>query len=179
MKIKHRFVILFPLLFLMACAPRITIMLDGQPIPEYAYTLNNLQTGLSMEIVAAKYVKKYESGELVLWPVYLNVNKTHDVDPNDTSYVKIVIKVRNPNKALYELIESVSDKPSGAIKREILTNSMYKGRLRYKSFEIFYPITEEISRDISFEIKGKEGLTLCVIGDFSYKTIERRDANLN
>jgi len=178
MKRSLRIVVLFPLLFLMACAPRITIMLDGRPVPEYTYTLNNPQTGLSMEVTVAKYTKQYESGELVLWPVYLKVNKTYSITPADTSYIKITVKVRNPNKAWYELNENVLVEPQfGKIKGKILTMVVYRGKLRYNAFEIVHSIGDGKAKNINIGVKGKGDFQIFTVGDFSYKIVnEGRDA---
>ena len=175
---KSKILIPLLLLFTIGCTPKIIIMVDGQPAPTYAYILKNPQTGLSMEVIAAKFVEIDEEGETVLWPIYLNVDEISIVDPDSTRHIKISVKIRNPNKVQYELHENVlSESQSSGDKSKILTNVIYKGRLRNNNFDFFYCIDSEIGRKISFTVKDKNGLTLFIIGDFSYKPGERGDAD--
>jgi len=172
--VKSRYSFLVLLLFmLMGCGTtKMVVMLDGAPLPEYAVVMRNPATGLSIEVVAAKYVDADEEGEPILWPVYFGVDETYYVDPDSTRYIKITVKVRNPNKAWYELTERCSQAPViGRGKTNISTKGIYKGRLRYNKFDIFYFTANNTERKHSIEVKDKGGMSIIRIGTFSYKVI--------
>ena len=167
-----RVMVLLPLLLMLGCASKVVILLDGRPVPEYSYTMTNPATGLSMEVVAANYIKTYETGELVLWPTYFSVGETYYVDPDNTSYVKITVRIRNPNKVWYELKENVFSKQLfGKGKSKASTEGIYKGRLRFNKFEIHHFVKNNTMRKINVEVMDKDKTPLFIIGDFSYKVV--------
>jgi len=103
------------------------------------------------------------------------IDKTCHVDPDNTNCMKITVKTQNPNKVWHELGENVLSKlPFDKIKSEILTESIYKGRLRYNKFELFYPVNDDKAREVNIEVKDKKGLTIFIIGNFSYKIAKER-----
>lgn len=157
------------------CTPKMIVMLDGAPLPDYAYQLSNPATGLSIEVVAAKYVNADEDGEPILWPVYLSVDKMYYVEPDNTKYVKITVVVRNPNKAWYRLTERCLEAPViGGGKTKISTKGIYSGRLRFNKFDILYPTKENnVMRKHIIEVEDKGGLSIIRIGKFSYKVLHK------
>lgn len=72
-KIRNVLVAVICLLFV-SCAPRITIMLDGAPIPDHAYVLTNPATNIEVEVVIARWYYVPEGDEKILWPQYLSLD---------------------------------------------------------------------------------------------------------
>jgi len=176
MKIKYVTILLF--LFLIGCAPRVTILLDGQPVPDYSYVMSNPATGIMMEVTSAKIIKADEEGEEVLIPEYSKVDKIYYVDSKKTKYIMVSIKIKNLKKAEYQLVERCTFKPVvGSGKSGVAGNLIYKGRLRYNTFNIRHDIVPNTFKKISFELYDKRGTQLLEIGRFSYKMVvpeERR-----
>lgn len=162
---KKRNVICFVimLLFLVSCAPRITILLDGTPIPNHSYVLSNPATNLKIEVVVARWYYILEEGERVLWPQYLSLNKKHCINPENTEFVEVAIKVSNPNKAWYSINEVV-DKDC-----EVTVTELYKGRLRHKRFIMRYFSNEEGVYNITVNLKDKSDFPIIQMGEVIYE----------
>jgi len=171
MKLHHLLIVLF--LFLVGCSPGVTILLDGQPIPNYAYTVRNPNTGLSMEVIAAQVIEKNVDGETVLWPVYSKVDKVYHIDPEKTKYIMVQIRVKNPNKVQYLLTQSCLNKKifSGK-KSDSVVTAIYQGHLMYRSFTINYRIKNNNFKKISFEVWDKDINRIMKVGSFSYKMLQ-------
>jgi hypothetical protein len=172
MRIKCSMMLL--LLFILAgCAPKVVIMVDGAPIPTYAYRMRSpALEGLSIEVIAAKYTNADEEGEPVLWPVYFRVDETYYVDPDSTEYVCLTIKVRNPNKVWYELTEHSSSEPLiGRGDTHVSTNGIYSGRLRFNYFNITHKTKNDTKQSHRIEVRDEEGRSIIRIGSFDYKVI--------
>ena len=183
-KMKNVLIMMLCLLFV-SCAPRMIVMLDGVPVPKYAYTSSNPETGISIQVIAIKWVHAYEGDEEILWPEYLNMDKTYYINPDITAFVEINVKIKNPNKAYYQLVGYDLSKPligSGDKKESVY--GIYAGRLRHNSFRLKYVLENNTSNMSSIKLKTKEGFPLITIGNFSYKvicpdpeSIERGDTN--
>jgi hypothetical protein len=166
-------IIVLLMFILMGCAPRVVIMVDGVPVPEYAYHMRSpAMEGLSIEVIAAKYINADEAGEPVLWPVYFRVDEMYYVDPDSTEYIGLTIKVRNPNKVWYELIEYGSSEPViGRGDTHVSTNGIYSGRLRFKHFNITHKTKNDTKQSHRIEVRDEEGRSIIRIGKFTYKVI--------
>lgn len=164
-KMKKRNVICLAimLLFLVGCAPRITILLDGAPIPNHSYILSNPATDLKIEIVIARWYYIFEEGERVLWPQYLSLNKKHYINPENTEFIEVAVKVSNPNKVWYSIDEVVNKN------REVITTELYKGRLRHKRFVIRHFSSEEGVYNITVNLKDKSDFPIVRMGEVIYE----------
>lgn len=162
------------LLILTGCAPKVTIMLDGVPLPDYVYHLSSPETGLVIEVYAAKYINTDEEGEPILWPIYLRVDETYYIDPDITEYVKITVKVRNPEKVWYELRKKSFNKILiGRGKANTTITEIYSGRLKFNDFDIAHKTTNNTMQSHTIEVRDKRGLSIMRIGKFSYKVIHQ------
>lgn len=171
---RNRYSMIVLLLFILAgCAPKMIIMLDGMPVPEYAYHMRSpAMEGLSIEVIAAKYINADEAGEPILWPVYFRVDEMYYVDPDNTEYVAITIKVRNPNKVWYALNEYTTSEPLiGRGDTHVSTNGIYSGRLRFNYFNITHKTKNNTKQSHRIDVRDGEGRSMIRIGKFTYKVI--------
>jgi len=160
---KKAILLVMFLTFIVGCAPRITILLDGVPVPDHSYVLSNPATDLKIEVVAARWYYIFETGEKVLWPQYLSLNKKHYINPEDTEFIEVLIKVSNPNKVWYSINEVVSKD------REITTTEMYKGRLRHKRFTTRYFSNDEGMYNITINLKDIDDFSIIQMGKVMYE----------
>jgi len=175
MSIKPKFLVVLMLLFVLGCAPKVTILLDGVPLPGHSYRMKSPATGLDIEVVAANYINADEEGEAILWPIYFKVDKMYTVNPDNTNCVKIMVKIRNPNKVWYELREySSTESLIERGKASTSTRGIYSGRLRFKYFDLTHAVENNTKQNHSVEVRNAEGLSLIRIGTFSYK-VQRLD----
>jgi len=168
--------IILSLIFI-GCAPRMTVLLDGKPVPQYSYTLTNPETGIQIQVVAAKWSYIDEDGEKILWPEYIKVDECVEIDPGQALYIGIQIKVKNLEKMHYRLMDQRS---SGILigqgNTEAGSTAIYNGRLRYSTFTVNYPLKANTYNKIDIILENKNGLRLMKIGSFSYKV--KRSQNL-
>jgi len=170
MKLHHLLIVLF--LFLVGCSPKVTLLVDGQPVPNYAYVVRNPNTDLSMEVIAAQVIEKNVDGETVLWPVYSKVDKVYHIDPEKTKHIMVQVTVRNPNKVYYEITQSCLDETIlGKRKVNVVVSTIYKGHLPYRSYTINYDIENNKFKKIRFEAWTKGSTKIFTVGTFSYKML--------
>lgn len=137
---------------------------------DHSYTLSNPGSDLKIEVLAARWYYIEETGEKVLWPEYIEVDKKYFVDP-DAEFVEIIIRIKNPNKVWYQVSSVVSSER--AINPE--TNgwnsrreSLYEGQLRYKLI-VMQPLVEEKMLHTNYIlVTNEKGLTIMRIGDFKF-----------
>ena len=175
-KMKNAFLIILSLIFI-GCAPRMTVLLDGKPIPEYSYTLTNPETGIQVQVVAAKWVYVDEDGEKILWPEYIRVGECIDVNPDRALYIGIHIKIKNLEKMHYRLMDQhLTRTLTGPGDTEVGSTAIYDGRLRYNIFKVNYVLKDNTYNKVDIVLENKHGLRLMKIGSFAYKV--KRPQNL-
>ena len=172
-------------LLFVGCAPSVVIMLDGRPVPEYAYVLSNPETGIEVQVVAARWYYTYEGKEKILWPEYLQVDEIQKVDPDNTAFIGFDIKIKNLKKANYELVDKYSSETIiNKGEKEITESGIYKGSLRHNKINIRHLVKEGTLTESTIIIKNGEGMQIMKIGSFFCKAVrpdstfeERGDAN--
>ena len=168
-KMKNVFMAILSIVFV-SCAPKMTVLLDGKPIPEYSYTLTNPETGIQVQVIAAKWSYIDEDGEKTLWPEYFKVGNCVEIDPKEAAFFEINIKVKNLKKAPYTISEQFLSRPLiGQGETRITNSGIYSGHLRYNSFKVHHVIKGNTYNSVEVLIENKNGLRLMKIGSFSYK----------
>ncbi len=183
---KHKLCLLTALIVLLAmgCSHnKMIILLDGIPISNRSYTLKNPASGLTIEVAAARWHYIDETGEKVLWPEYFGVEKKFYVDPYDTEFVSIMIKVTNPNKVWYQLDSitvskgTISPEKSGS---SVHVVNLYQGRLRHKSASAMHRVDDNMVYVNYITVRNKDNLPIMRVGNFTFigrKVHNSREAN--
>ncbi|MFW9871772.1 MAG: hypothetical protein ACFFG0_01635 [Candidatus Thorarchaeota archaeon] len=170
-----KLIAMLALLVFTGCAPKMTILLDGQPIPNYAYVLTNPATNLTLDVTAAHYIKK--GG--VSWPVYASVSKINKINPDKTKFILINVKVYNPKKVSYRLMEYSTDKEiiTWDNERQLNFYTIYEGKQEFKKLSIYHNIENNKFQRFQIEIWDMKGRQLITIGDFAYKMLRPENRN--
>ena len=157
-------------LFLVGCAPKMVVMLDGRPIPQYSYTLTNPETGIQVRVTAANVTYVDEDGEKILWPEYVSVNDCVDIDVDKSATFDIMVQVKNLNKAYYKIKQLQLTRPIlGNGETNVANSLVYAGHLRYNTVKLSYVLNDNTYNKIDITVENENNLMLMSIGSFIYK----------
>ena len=170
---KNKLCLLAAIIMLLAtgCARNVIITLNGLPIADRSYKLTNPASGLTIEVAAARWHYIDETGEKVLWPEYFGTEKKFYVDPYDTEFVSIMIRITNPNKVWYRLAsttvskETISPEKSGS---SVHVVHLYEGRLRHKATSVMHQVNDNMVYVSNITIRNRSDLTIMRVGHFTF-----------
>jgi hypothetical protein len=159
-------------LFFIGCAPKMTVLLDGKPIPQYSYTLTNPETGIRLQVIAAKLAYADEDGERIIRPDYVGVGKCVEIDPDKAASFDIMVQVKNLDKAHYIIMQKQLIRPVlGSGQVSAAETIVYAGHLRYNSFRLTYVLKDNTYNKIDITVGNQKGMPLMTIGSFTFKVM--------
>ena len=169
--------VLLTLLVSVSCSKKMTVHVDGMPIPNFEYVSNDEDTKMRMSYILARYHKVYEGDEHMIVPEFLEAWDEHVIDPSDTESLILHIKVVNLRKVKYNVWREIE------IGKDVKSfKNLYHGKLSRKDFSLSLPLTpgQKVKYRITFVEHGSTNdpvFEIGPIGSLSYSVKEVVDPN--